>query len=133
MSDTPNLKNGPRNDHSAGPKDETASQKQGVSGPTDTDPDFVISEAHEQGPEMVGGYRPESKPSDDLGIESTSDLMESEAHRGVSGQEEAHLADDNLIGQSEPPPPPVTEQPSFEPEPRQPDLENPQGRLAHAP
>ncbi len=44
----------------------------------DTDDlDFVVTEAHEQGTEMVGGFQP--TPGDNLGIESPADLMQAEA------------------------------------------------------
>lgn len=67
------------------------------------DLDFVVTEAHNQDHELVGGVTPPPKSTeDDLGIQSAADLMEKEAHR------DSDTAKDIPIGESAvtaPPPP----------------------------
>ena len=48
--------------------------------PDDDGLDFVVTEAHSQDPEMVGGYK--SLPIDPLAVESTADLMQAAARPG---------------------------------------------------
>ncbi len=76
---------------------------------TERDQDFVVTEAHDQSPELVGGFG--SAKEDDLGIESPADLMEAEAAREVG---ERHLPDPvetAPIGDTTPPPPPAADKP----------------------
>jgi len=77
----------------------------------DDDLDFVVTEAHEEGPEFVGGLNKKAD-RDDLGLQSTADLMEQEA-TGISHNSDPTQSEtDNklgLIGNSEPPLPPGTE------------------------
>jgi len=66
--------------------------------------DFVVTEAHNQGSDLVGGF--ECPPSDQLGIESPADLMDSTAHKTEPTADHATgRTPGSLIGQSAPPPP----------------------------
>ena len=74
----------------------------------DDDLDFVVTEAHAEAHELVGGVKPLATKEDDLGIESNSDLMEREAH-GQTPSLNPNISQgfDQPIGQSSPPPPPA--------------------------
>ena len=77
----------------------------------DNDLDFVVTEAHEEGPEFIGGSNKKAD-RDDLGLQSTADLMEQEAN-GISHNSDFTQSETEnelgLIGNSEPPLPPGTQ------------------------
>ncbi|HVP06500.1 MAG TPA: tetratricopeptide repeat protein [Candidatus Acidoferrum sp.] len=50
----------------------------------DTDLDFVVTEAHEEQRELVGGVKPKDKPADDLGLRSSAELMEDSATENLN-------------------------------------------------
>jgi len=75
----------------------------------DDDLDFVVTEAHDQTTELVGGFQ--GTKTDDLGIETPADLMEAEASHDVG---EHHQPDPGVLsplGDSTPPPPPPADKP----------------------
>ena len=105
MSETPDLKGEPEADAKQRLEGHSTAGTPGNSSESATDPDFVVSEAHEQSPEMVGGYTPEPKP-DDLGTVSPADLMDSAARQSHSAPPAAFdISDNDLIGDSQPPNP----------------------------
>ena len=69
---------------------------------------FVVTEASANDQELVGGQSGAGRKQDDLGIESTSHLMECEAQRenGRAGPD-SHTNNMQPIGDSAPPPPPT--------------------------
>jgi len=75
--------------------------------------DFVVTEANGEDREFVGGKSAfEAGIDDDLGIETTSDLMNNKARREANHQSEGenHLEMDlGPIGDSTPPPPPESD------------------------
>ena len=73
--------------------------------------DIVATEADEDTREFVGGQKKwGNKRDDDLGIESTTDLMQQEAERTASHEETDFASVYSPIGDSTPPPPPPAEQ-----------------------
>ncbi len=78
----------------------------------DDDLEFVVTEAHEESPELVGGIKLSSSDKDDeLGLQSTADLMENEARSTIPDMKtdlNPNL-DQSPIGESAPPPPPVSD------------------------
>jgi len=75
----------------------------------DDDLDFIVTEAHEQPHELVGGVTPKAG-DDNLGIQSTANLMEDEAtfrSQEDSSPVELDSGEDSPIGDSTPPLPPV--------------------------
>lgn len=69
----------------------------------DDDLDFVVTEAHSQDHELVGGVNnPKPPPEDDLGIQSAADLMEKAAHSDSPGPVEAPIGESAVTS---PPPP----------------------------
>ena len=87
----------------------------------DDDLEFVVTEAHQDSPELVGQEKPATGANDDdLGLQSTADLMENEANSNNSEQpEESRMVQGYTpIGDSAPPLPPVSEyENNFEPSP----------------
>ncbi|MFZ5980904.1 MAG: tetratricopeptide repeat protein [Candidatus Zixiibacteriota bacterium] len=99
----------------------------------DDDLDFVITEAHDEGPEFVGGLNGKKSDQDDLGLQSTADLMEQEAngeshHTNFSP---SGTNDVDLIGDSEPPLPPGSAYNYNDPEPPPPPVQKPQTLMAN--
>ncbi len=77
----------------------------------DDDLDFVVYEANEEKRDLVGDEHASgiSRRDDDLGIETTANLMEQEASHNsdTGGFDSLHSHTEHMpIGQSEPPPPP---------------------------
>ncbi|UCE23958.1 MAG: tetratricopeptide repeat protein [Candidatus Zixiibacteriota bacterium] len=73
--------------------------------------DIMATEADEDTREFVGGQKAwGAKRDDDLGIESTTDLMQQEAERTASYETADFASDYSPIGDSTPPPPPPAEQ-----------------------
>jgi tetratricopeptide (TPR) repeat protein len=100
------LKDTPEKIHSSDHEETTRSQQEeshdtphGSTGTDDDELDFVITEAHSQDPEMVGGFK--STDSENLGIETPADLMQAEA--GTPKEESAARTDlRQFFGGSEP-------------------------------
>ena len=81
----------------------------------DNDLDFVVTEAHDQDSDLVGGFN--KSDSDDLGIETPANLMEAEALHDVG---ECTLPDPVVtspIGDTNPPPPPPADK-QFDSDPK---------------
>jgi len=68
--------------------------------------DFVVTEAHSQDPDLVGGFKPTQ--ADALGVESTADLMQAAA-KPSHAEKEGKVRPPSLIGESYPLPPPPEE------------------------
>lgn len=87
----------------------------------DDDLEFVVTEAHQESPDLVGQAKPAAgKNDDDLGVQSNADLMENEAKSDYSGRPEEHESDleHTPIGDTAPPPPPVSDyENNYEPAP----------------
>ena len=72
----------------------------------DDDFDFVVTEAHDQQAPQFLNQSKSGTNDDDLGVESTADLMEDRAqHTGALSGSQGHI-DNTPIGQSDPPLPP---------------------------
>jgi len=69
----------------------------------DDDLDFVVTEAHSQEHELVGGVsKPPATPEDDLGIQSAADLMDDTARNQTGKPEERPIGESHVAS---PPPP----------------------------
>lgn len=78
LKDTPDLIPSSTNDESVPSADEKASPDNAKPPePDDEKLDFVVTEAHGQDPELVGGFK--TSEAEKLGIETPADLMEAEA------------------------------------------------------
>ncbi len=87
------VKCGNRQDVSTSPPNDSSS---------DDDLDFIVTEAHEQPHELVGGITPKVG-DDDLGIQSTANLMEDEAtyrSQAESNPVDLGSGEDSPIGDS---------------------------------
>jgi len=105
LSETPDLKGEPEADAKQRLEGHSTAGLAGNPSESETDPDFVVSEAHEQSPEMVGGFRPEAK-SDDLGAEAPPELADSTDRSSQTARPAAFdISDDDLIGDCQPPTP----------------------------
>ena len=102
-------------------------QEQGKPTPKHTSPEedddleFVVTEAHQESPDLVGQAKPApAKNDDDLGLQSNADLMESEAKSNYPELPEENKSDleHTPIGDTAPPPPPVSDyENNYEPTP----------------
>jgi tetratricopeptide (TPR) repeat protein len=114
LRETPDLTEKQREDAAAAKRpDNTADPNQQNASGADDDLDFVVTEAHEEAPELVGGFA--SKEPGDLGIESTAELMQQEA-QGEAEMSPLSTGFDDPIGESAPPPPPPAEKSMPDPE-----------------
>jgi len=92
-----------------GHKLQTVEISHSPSGSDDDNLDFVVTEAHEDSRDFVGGVKTK-KPEDDLGLQATAELVQPEAETGSqtpSGSQIAEPSDEGLIGDTAPPPPPT--------------------------
>ena len=85
----------------------------------DDDLEFVVTEAHQDSPELVGM---DKQPSidDDLGLQSTADMMNNQAHTDPPPGDDHRKPPDpdfSPIGESAPPPPQVQDSAYEPPEP----------------
>ncbi len=81
---------------------------------TEDDLDFVVTEAHEDTREFVGGMKPD-RTEDELGVQSTANLLEQEAKDSpdtLHDMPATKAADNTPIGDTTPPPPTVDSAPS---------------------
>ncbi|MBN1212402.1 MAG: tetratricopeptide repeat protein [candidate division Zixibacteria bacterium] len=110
-------------------------QEQAISTPSNTpsndddDLEFVVTEAHQESPDLVGQVKTASvRSDDDLGLQSNADLMENEAKSNDFEQTDENKTDfeHTPIGDTAPPPPPEPDyDSSYEPAPiTQPTTEN---------
>ena len=78
LKDTPDLIPSSANEESVRSSNEkTSPSNPKLPDPDDEKLDFVVTEAHGQDPEMVGGFK--TSEAGELGIETPADLMETEA------------------------------------------------------
>jgi tetratricopeptide (TPR) repeat protein len=97
--DTPGITRPTDAEPTARPTRKAASDSPIEDSPDDDGLDFVVTEAHSQTPDLVGGFK--STQTDPLGVESTADLMQAAARPDQTDQEDtAHPP--SLIGESYP-------------------------------
>ena len=104
MKETPDtIKHAADDDQQQSPDGPTHQPNPGTNASSDATEDtldFVVTEAHAQSSDLVGGYQ---EAEDDLGIESNSDLMERGAAAIDSDMESTTPYAGKQIGDSNPP------------------------------
>ena len=103
--ETPDITRPADAEPTARPTKKTVPDSRTLQPPEDDGLDFVVTEAHSQNSDLVGGFK--TAPADPLGVESTADLMQAAAKPRRIDEDIAHQP--SLIGESSPLPAPPEE------------------------